>query len=566
MGHDDEPTRVGEPGDDLVQDGYAVHRHVGRRLVQQEQRRRGEGGAGEGEPRPLTGRQAEPVVPEPGVQPVPVSQLRPQPDLGQRRGHRGVGRVRGGGREVVAHGARQQQRPLRRQVRRGGADRPGRGGAQPREQLQHRRLAGPAGPGQHGQAGPGRRREGQPVQGADPAGVGVGDLGEPDGPPGRCRRTGTTGTTGLPQHPVVGQLLQHLRPVGGVVELGADPADRPVRLGRQQDRGEPDDEVHPAVRQPQPDRHRHHRHRDRRQQLQRGRRQEGRPQRGDARPPVPLPDLAHHVHLRSRPPVGHQRRQAPHHVEEVPGQQLHRAPPALRLIARVHADERREDRQQRQRQHDDERAPRVHHHEGDQRQRRHHGRGDERGEVAGDIRLEGGDPVGGAGERDLGARPPLHRPRQPVPQQRLPHDPDHAQPGAPGDQLARAGEQPARHQQRDQPAEVCREFLALAPHHRADDEGEGHRLRDRDDPREDADDGQRGHRAAGRREGPQQVGVEGSHRLSVAGRAGARARGSTPAVAASRQRPAPTWSPSTTAAWCTCVGMWCPETRLRKVQ
>ena len=357
------------------------------------------------------------------------------------------------------------------------------------------------------------------------------------------------------QHPVGGQLGQGRRPVGGVVELGADPADRPVRLRRQQDGHQTHGEVHRAVGQPQPDRHGHQRDRDGGQQLEGGGREERGPQGGRRGHPVPVADLPHHADLVVRAAVGHQRGQPPDHVEEVAAELGHRPPASLGLLLGVLAHERGEDRQQRQGEHDDERAPHVHHGQHDHGQRRHDRGGDERRQVAGDVGLEGRHPVGGPRQRHVGRRTLLLGAGRPAAQHGEPHLAGHALPGParhilPGPaQQAAEGQQP--HQAREDRAD-----RAAADHPR-DEQRQHDRLRDRGDAAEHAEDREHRHRSA-----------RGGERLQQAGVEGAGPGGPAPGVApAAHRSPASAARVSSVAAaGCTSVGMWWPEIRLRKVQ
>ncbi len=105
-----------------------------------------------------------------------------------------------------------------------------------------------------------------------------------------------------------------------------DAAQRPVGLRREQQHGERDPEVDRPGRQPQPDGHRHQRDRQRGHQLEDRRRGEGDLERVDGRAAVAVGDRPDGADLRLGAPVRDQRRQAPHHVEEVARQRLQRAP------------------------------------------------------------------------------------------------------------------------------------------------------------------------------------------------------------------------------------------------
>ena len=79
-------------------------------------------------------------------------------------------------------------------------------------------------------------------------------------------------------HRPSGRSLEGRNALGGGVELGADPAQRPVRLGRQQQHDERSAEGQDALRESDADRHRDQRDRQRRDQLQHRRRRERDPQ------------------------------------------------------------------------------------------------------------------------------------------------------------------------------------------------------------------------------------------------------------------------------------------------
>ena len=133
------------------------------------------------------------------------------------------------------------------------------------------------------------------------------------------------------------------------VELGAQAAQRQVRLGRQDQREQPDLQRQLTHRQPQAHAHRHQRHRDRRQQLQRQRGQEGHPQRRHGRRAVGVGDAPQDGHLGLGPAVGAQGRQAGDDVRE-PVREAPEGRPSPRPVRLRHlADEDHEHRDQRDR-------------------------------------------------------------------------------------------------------------------------------------------------------------------------------------------------------------------------
>jgi hypothetical protein len=193
--------------------------------------------------------------------------------------------------------------------------------------------------------------------------------------------------------------------VGGGVELGTDAPDRPIGLGREQDRDKPGHQRDGAVGQAQPDRDGHDGDRDRGEQLEGSRGQEGQFQRPHRRATVALADLTDDVDLALGPAVGDQRRQAPHHVDEMAGERRQSRPAAVRVGLGGLADERREEGQQRQREHHDEGAQPVDPDQRCERQHGHHGGVDERWEEARGIRLDGGGALRSEGDGRVGSRP-----------------------------------------------------------------------------------------------------------------------------------------------------------------
>ena len=206
--------------------------------------------------------------------------------------------------------------------------------------------------------------------------------------------------------------------------------------------------------------HTDHRRGDRgaehRQELEHQRAQERDPQRAERLVAVTLADCPQRSRLRLFAPVGAQRRQPAHHLEEVRAEHRERALALPRVLGRALADEHHEDDHDRQRdaeQHAHEQRPRrdhAHHadrHRGGQRELRHRprvvlrqrvqpvGRGG--GDVAATraVHITGPAREGPVGhelaqpaERDLRRAPPreLHHPGQHGPggdhQQQAPQD------------------------------------------------------------------------------------------------------------------------------------------------
>ena len=154
-------------------------------------------------------------------------------------------------------------------------------------------------------------------------------------------------------------LGQRGRALGGRVELGADPAQRPVGLGGEQQHGERDPEVHRARGEPQSHRHRDQRDGQRGDQLEDRRGGEGHLEglhRGAA---VAVGDRPDGADLRLGAAVRDQRRQAADHVEEVARQGLEGAPLVPGAVARGQPDEDREDRHEGEGERHDEARQRV---------------------------------------------------------------------------------------------------------------------------------------------------------------------------------------------------------------
>ena len=138
--------------------------------------------------------------------------------------------------------------------------------------------------------------------------------------------------------------------VGARVELRAQPPQRQIQLGREDQNGQCRLEREAAAREPHADGHRDERDAERGRQLEHRAGQEGDPQRAHRRPPVPLADLRDRRRLRLAAVERAQRRQAAHDVEEVRREQPQRLPALARPLLGVAADQPHEDRHERQRQ------------------------------------------------------------------------------------------------------------------------------------------------------------------------------------------------------------------------
>ena len=322
--------------------------------------------------------------------------------------------------------------------------------------------------------------------------------------------------------------------VGGGVKLRADAADRPERLGCEQDRDERRTELERAGRQAQADRHRDDRDRDRREQLERGRAQERQTQGAHGGPTVPLAHLTNRAHLSFGPTVGHKRRQPLHDVEEVPAEGGERRPTSRRLVGGRPADERSEQGEQRHGERDDDGARPVDHHERRDRQHRHDGCRDERWQKARGIRFHRRCPRGGERDRSGGLGPRVGVEGRPTPQQGGPQGGRDRDPGPRGHAFGEARQQGPEGEEGGQPGDGRPERVSLHDGH--DERGQGEGGADRRSPREHADDAEHADRPPGGGHDAQQSRVERSH-VSSARRCRVRRR-----ARASRRPGCASWS------------------------
>ena len=178
------------------------------------------------------------------------------------------------------------------------------------------------------------------------------------------------------------------------MELGADPAQRPVRLGGQQQHDQRGLEVEATGGQPQPDEHGDQRDRQRRDQLEHRRRGERDLERRQGGVAVARGDHPDPVALQRGPVVGDERGKTADQVDEVAGQRGQQPPLAVRPVPGGQADEHGEHRDQRQRHRRGQRSRPVDPRHGEQRRgRQHHGH-HEGGQVAGQVGLDGRDAPG----------------------------------------------------------------------------------------------------------------------------------------------------------------------------
>ena len=221
------------------------------------------------------------------------------------------------------------------------------------------------------------------------------------------------------------------------MELRADAAQRPVGLGSQQQDGQRGLQAEVAGREAQAHRDGDQGDRQRGDELEHRRRGEGQLQDVAVRTAVAVGDLADPRRLGARPPVGHQGRQTPDHVDEVAGQLRQRLPLPLRAVPGRQPDEDGEDRHEREGERDDDRAGAVLGGQGEQGEHGQDAGHDERGQVAREVGLDRGDPTSGQHRHLAGpaagqlVRVQVERPAQDGAAQRRPHDPG----GACGDRV-----------------------------------------------------------------------------------------------------------------------------------
>ena len=274
--------------------------------------------------------------------------------------------------------------------------RPASGAAKPEQQVQQGRLAGAAGPADPEQLA---RCDGQA---AAPSSTGPPRPSTPHVLD--AQRIAWTGpvpwarTSSGPRRAVssiANDLAGGGQALGGVVEAGADRAQRQVDLGREdqhQQRGAPG---RAALDETQPDRHRDQCDRQGGQQLQDQRGQEGDPQRAHGGPAVGLGQLPQPRRLPARPAERDQHVQPGDQVEEVVAEHGEGAPLAAGGSLGVQPDQDHEDRDQRHGHRDDQPGHPV----GEQDPGRHDGgydRGDQQGrQVAAEVAVEPVEAAGG---------------------------------------------------------------------------------------------------------------------------------------------------------------------------
>ena len=192
------------------------------------------------------------------------------------------------------------------------------------------------------------------------------------------------------------------------VEVQAHRSQRQVRLRREEQHQQRGLVAHVTAEQPQPDLDRDHGGGQRRGQLQHQRGQERGTQRAHGSRPVLVGHVGDHL-LLGRGPAEHLERGQPlDDIEEVPAQPGQQVPLPLGLGLRMQADQDREDRDQGHGHRDDQGRDPVRGRDPHQHRDRDHAGQHELGQVAGEVRVQGVQPLGGQGgelARPLPAQP-----------------------------------------------------------------------------------------------------------------------------------------------------------------
>ena len=242
--------------------------------------------------------------------------------------------------------------------------------------------------------------DGHLVQADRSGGVGVLLLGGLQG--GERARDGTIGLRPCPAHGLQSVL-------GGVVG-GADVPERQIHLRGQSQHQQAGVEVQLAVDQADPDEHGHHRHGEGADQLQGEAGHECGPQGGHRGGAVALGDLGQRLTLGPGTAQTHQDRQPPSQLQQVVGEPVEAVGGLFHPVLGVPADQHHEQRDQRDRQHQDQcRDPVVRQDPHAQGQRHHRGRG-QRGQVLGEPVIHAVQP--GAGQHRIGPGPISPGPRR----------------------------------------------------------------------------------------------------------------------------------------------------------
>ncbi len=181
--------------------------------------------------------------------------------------------------------------------------------------------------------------------------------------------------------------------VGRGMKLSRDRPQRQVQLRREHEHREGRPELDASIHQPDSDHGRDQGDRHRRGQLEHQRREEGDPESAHRLFAELLAGALDRLHLSSPAPVGTQRRQPAHHVEEVGAHQRQRAQPALRPLLRRLADQHGEERDQRKRDRHDRGRDRIAEGDPDENRRRNDCGQHELGQEAREVGIERAEPA-----------------------------------------------------------------------------------------------------------------------------------------------------------------------------
>ena len=164
--------------------------------------------------------------------------------------------------------------------------------------------------------------------------------------------------------------------------------ERQIHLGREDEHREPAAQIERAPHESNRDRHSEQRHPEAREQLECEGGDEGDAQRRHRAGAEALGDVTDALHLRGSTAEDAQRRQALQDVEEMGAEARERLPPPSRALLRVVSDQRHEQRDGRQRQHEDDRRQPVDAEHVCNRDDRNRERRDELREIATEVVVE----------------------------------------------------------------------------------------------------------------------------------------------------------------------------------
>ena len=194
-----------------------------------------------------------------------------------------------------------------------------------------------------------------------------------------------------------------LHPVLGGVVRGPDVPERQIHLRGQGQHQQAGVEVQLAVDQTDPDEHGHHRHGEGADQLQGEAGHERGPQGGHRGGAVALGDLGQRLTLGPGTAQPHQDRQPACQLQQVVGEPVQSVGGLLHPVLGVPADQHHEQRDQRDRQHQDQRRDPVVRQDPHAQSQRHHGGRGQCGQVLGEPVVHAVQP--GAGQHRIGPGP-----------------------------------------------------------------------------------------------------------------------------------------------------------------